>query len=44
MSTHNICFRREIRKISVIFCLKKAPYLDLCHGSYLVAIKTAVFC
>ena len=31
MSTHNICFRREIRKISVLFgCKKKAPYLKLC--------------
>ena len=29
MSTHNICFREEIRKIS-IFRMKKAPYLLLC--------------
>ena len=31
MSTHNICFRREIRKISAFFQMKKAPYLLLCR-------------
>ena len=29
MSTHNICFRGEIRKISAFFQMKKAPYLLL---------------
>ena len=30
MSTHNIYFRGEIRKISVLGC-KTAPYLELCN-------------
>ena len=30
MSTHNICFRGEIRKISAFFGRKKVPYLLLC--------------
>ena len=31
MSTHNICFHAEIRKISTIFGQKKkVPYLELC--------------
>ena len=30
MSTHNICFCREIRKISAFFQMRKAPYLLLC--------------
>ena len=30
MSTHNVCFRGEIRKISAFFDEKKAPYLLLC--------------
>ena len=29
MSTHNICFRSEIRKISAFLDEKKAPYLLL---------------
>ena len=28
MSTHNICFHGEIRKISMLFGWKKAPYLE----------------
>ena len=31
MSTHNICFCGEIRKISAFFGLKKVPYLLLCN-------------
>ena len=30
MSTHNICFHGEIKKISAFFRMKKAPYLLLC--------------
>ena len=32
MSTHNICFHREIRKISTLFSQKKkkVTYLKLC--------------
>ena len=30
MSTHIICFRGEIRKLSAFFDEKKAPYLLLC--------------
>ena len=30
MSTHNICFLEDIRKISVCW-LKKVPYLELCN-------------
>ena len=30
MSTHNICFRGEIRKISAFFRMKKAPIC--CYG------------
>ena len=29
MSTHNVCFYGEIRKISTIFWLKKLPSLEL---------------
>ena len=29
MSTHNMCFHAEIRKISVLFVRKKALYLVL---------------
>ena len=32
MSTHNICFRGEIRKISAFFWKKKALYLLLCEA------------
>ena len=34
MSTHNICFRGEIRKISAFLDEKKAPYLLLCSNEY----------
>ena len=30
MSTHNICFCLEIRKISAFFLMKNVPYLLLC--------------
>ena len=30
MSTHNICFHREIRKISILL-VGKASYLELCN-------------
>ena len=33
MSTHNVCFRREIRKISAFFKMKNVPYLLLCCGT-----------
>ena len=29
MSTHNICFRREIRKISILFSRKKLVWPEL---------------
>ena len=31
MSTHNICFCREIRKVDTVW-LKKVPYQELCGG------------
>ena len=31
MSTHNIFFHGEIRKILFFFWLKNVPYLKLCH-------------
>ena len=30
MGTHNICFRGEIRKISILLDWKKASYQELC--------------
>ena len=30
MSTHNICFRQDIRKIIDTFWLKNGPYQELC--------------
>ena len=30
MRTHNICFRGEIRKISILLDCRKASNLDLC--------------
>ena len=40
MSTHNICFCREIRKILVLFLSKKTPlYLELYHSLCCSAIE-----
>ena len=44
MSTHNICFCGEIRKISVLL-LEKGPYLELWQklGSACVLFRTVLF-
>ena len=31
MTTRNICFHKQIRKISVLFCWKNMPYLEVCE-------------
>ena len=44
MSTHNICFCGEIRKISVLL-LEKGPYLEVWQklGSACVSFRTVLF-
>ena len=45
MSTHNICFREEISKVSTIFCKKKKRYLINLAGEdaiFLVTIVTLI--
>ena len=43
MSTHNICFRGEVRKISAFFRMKKAPYLLLCFFPNYAPFQTKAF-
>ena len=45
MSTHNICYLQEIRKIAV-FSMKKVPYLLLWedHSAYCIAGLCKLIC
>ena len=38
MSTHNICFHGEIRKISTLFGCEKVFYLELCIRFFKIQI------
>ena len=41
MSTHNICFCGEIRKISVFFFVEKSTYLELYNIGYSQYVEEA---